>query len=576
MMSNSLRKKYDNLPDLEAQRTHLEVLGARDGKPEEWRVGPYEIKDQIGQGGMATVYRAWHTGLHRHEALKIPRRGMDGVDTEFIHRLLTEARIAARLHHPHIVGIHNISEDGAPHPYFSMDLIEGRNLAETLAERGALPLEETLEILKQAASALSHAHGNGVVHRDIKPENILLQQKENSGENRWNAKVVDFGISRAGEDPHGTRLTRSGILVGTPEYMSPEQSGSGAPVDYRTDIYSLGIVAYEMLTGAPPFNAGDGVSRMSILISHVRDEAQPLHEINPQIPRVVSEVIGKSLAKNPDKRFASADEFSQALENAAPRIETAIGVLPAPLPAPHKSRGRWSGLLAAVTTGVFIGWLASTWVDRVAEDSIAARAKSPVVSVAFPKTSVALLVKNRRTLRRAIAFPTQIHKTSTLLNGERKVLRAGQSGLREVVLEITLRNNRELTRRALSTRVLKAPAPQIEWLGTRTRNIDNVPVRHISHAPSVPLNSVHRRTRRLRRSSGASSHSFDAASTPRGYSMPHITAPHSKPASNKGKTKKLKKPLKKHSSGRSSSRNTVLGTFRLPSAPTFDHSASHS
>ncbi len=359
------RDDLESRGDGSAARPSPLVADVSETMPEVWRVGPYELRDQIGQGGMATVYRAWHSGLHRFEALKIPHRGEGGVDSQYIQRLLQEARLAARLQHPHIVGIHNISEDGAPHPYFSMDLVEGGDLSKLLRERGPLGCDESTVILRQAAAALAHAHENGIVHRDVKPENILLQSCEDGG---CDVKVVDFGISRAVEDQQGTRLTRSGIFVGTPEYMSPEQSGSGEIVDARTDIYSLGVVAYEMLTGAPPFLAGDGVSRMSILIAHVRDMPPAPHEINSHIPEKLSDWVMRALQKNPVERFQSAAEMERALaeianeKTAHANTQIMSATLTASAPATASPfwknvRGGWLALFMAVGIGIFIGVL---------------------------------------------------------------------------------------------------------------------------------------------------------------------------------------------------------------------------
>ena len=277
------------------------------------RIGPYEIRERIGEGGMAVVYRAWHSGLHRFEALKVPRPGYG--DGEYIQRLLAEARMAARLHHPHIVAIHSISESDAEQHFFAMDLVEGIDLETLLEQRTSLPPAEALGILQQVASALDYAHSQGVIHRDIKPGNILLQEHpERRPAERWTVKVVDFGISRAAEDIDGTRLTKNGMLVGTPEYMSPEQAGSGEVVDYRTDLYSLAVVGYEMLTGSPPFMAGDGVSRMSILMSHVTHPPRPPREIVPEIPQALNDAILYAMAKKPTDRFLTAKAFLRATE----------------------------------------------------------------------------------------------------------------------------------------------------------------------------------------------------------------------------------------------------------------------
>lgn len=289
------------------------------------RIGPYEVREHIGDGGMAAVYKVWHTGLHRFEALKIPRyQASRGPEADFLHRLLAEARTAASLQHPHIVAIHNVSDEKSVLHYFAMEFVEGTDLA-SLINSNPLPFQQTVEILRQIGSALDYAHEHGVVHRDIKPANILLEQTENG----HRARVVDFGISRAGEDDGSTRLTRSGMIVGTPEYMSPEQSGSGAPVDKRTDIYSLGVVTYEMLCGQPPFVAGDGVSRMSVLMKQINEVPDALDKCRPDLSPVAAQAVAKALAKDPDERFSSCAAFIEALAAAPPLEEQQAALLAA-------------------------------------------------------------------------------------------------------------------------------------------------------------------------------------------------------------------------------------------------------
>ncbi|MDQ3815089.1 MAG: protein kinase [Armatimonadota bacterium] len=279
------------------------------------RLGPYEVREKIGEGGMATVYKVWHTGLHRFEALKLPHhQNSYDANPPFVQRLLAEARTAARLHHPNIVAIHNVSDADAALHFFTMDYVAGYDLSVLLKQRRRLPLPEALTILRQVADALDCAHAHGVIHRDVKPGNILLQEASAPG--GWVARVVDFGISRAVEDTEGTKLTRSGMIVGTPEYMSAEQAGNGDTVDYRTDIYSLGIVAYEMLSGHPPFEAGEGVSRMSILMAHIHTPPKPPIEHVPDLPLAANNAILKALAKHPAQRFDSCADFMKALSGA--------------------------------------------------------------------------------------------------------------------------------------------------------------------------------------------------------------------------------------------------------------------
>ena len=273
------------------------------------QIGPYRVESLLGRGGMAEVFKVWHQDLQRHEAMKVLPHALT-FDRSFVERFLREARTAAGMQHPNIAAIHSVSETDAPQPYFTMELINGGDLADLIAQRGRFTLDEALPILRQIAAALDYARARGLIHRDIKPANIML------GADGDSVKVVDFGIARAQEEVGGTRMTKTGMIVGTPEYMSPEQAGSGAPVGARTDQYSLGIIAYEMLCGAPPFRAHSESGIISVLMAHVRDTPRPLIELVPDLPRATDSAILRALAKNPDQRFASCGEFTGALEGA--------------------------------------------------------------------------------------------------------------------------------------------------------------------------------------------------------------------------------------------------------------------
>ena len=292
-------------------------------------IGGYRIDGLIGQGGMAQVYKAWNTGLHRHEAFKVLPPQMT-FDRSFVERFLTEARTAASLRHPHIATIHTVSRPNEPQPFFTMELVEGCDLAELLRRRGQLSWTEALPILRQIASALDYAHSHGIIHRDVKPANILL---ENDGRGGWNVKVVDFGIARAQEAGDGARLTKTGMIVGTPEYMSPEQGGSGLPVDHRTDQYSLGVIAYEVLCGRPPFAVGPNGTAMTVIMAHIRDVPRAPMEQVSALPLDVNNAILKTLAKDPLDRFDSCAAFLDSLEGSAPvAVPVAIAVRPS---VPH-------------------------------------------------------------------------------------------------------------------------------------------------------------------------------------------------------------------------------------------------
>jgi serine/threonine protein kinase len=255
------------------------------------QLGSYVIQAEIGRGGMAVVYKAYQSTLERHVAIKVLPQQF-AFDREFVERFLREARAAARLNHPHIVTIHDVGEADGTY-YIVMEYLEGPSLADLLRQQRALPPQQAAQVVAQVASALDYAHGQGFVHRDVKPSNILLGAE-------GVAKLTDFGIVRAAE---GTRLTQTGTLLGTPEYMSPEQA-KGLGVDRRSDIYSLGVVAYEALTGRGPFS-GD---TLAVLHAHVYESPDL-----STLPRGVGAVVGKALAKEPGQRYESAKAFAQAL-----------------------------------------------------------------------------------------------------------------------------------------------------------------------------------------------------------------------------------------------------------------------
>lgn len=258
-------------------------------------VSRYEIIEEIARGGMATVYKAYDPRLERIVALKIPLPQY-AQDRLFVRRFLREARTAAKLEHPNIITIFDVDEhDGMP--YFTMQYV-GQTLQELLEKRGPLPLAEAMPLVNQIASALDYAHARGIVHRDVKPTNILLKQE-------GQAILADFGIAKAAD---GVRLTRTGELVGSPPYMSPEQV-QGLDVDCLSDIYSLGVVCYEMLTGRPPFTGPTA----TVLHSHVHEPPTPLHTVNPQVPVAVERVVLKALAKQKQNRYASAGDMATGL-----------------------------------------------------------------------------------------------------------------------------------------------------------------------------------------------------------------------------------------------------------------------
>jgi tRNA A-37 threonylcarbamoyl transferase component Bud32 len=269
-------------------------------EPERLRqLGPYETVDVLGRGGMATVYKARQEKLDRFVALKVLRPELAG-DQEVVARFVREAATAARLEHPNIVPIYDVgAADGVQ--YIAMRYMAGGTLGDLLARSGPLRFPVALALLEQIAEALDYAHAQGVVHRDLKPGNILLESSSHR------ASLTDFGIARAGE---GSLLTFVGQVAGTPEYMAPEQA-QGQPVDARADLYALGILAYEMLSGRVPFEADSGVA---VLHQQVFSPPTPLHSLRSDAPSSAHAAVMRMLAKKPGERFPSGVAFIAALQ----------------------------------------------------------------------------------------------------------------------------------------------------------------------------------------------------------------------------------------------------------------------
>jgi tRNA A-37 threonylcarbamoyl transferase component Bud32/tetratricopeptide (TPR) repeat protein len=266
----------------------------------------YVLERELGRGGMATVYLARDVRHQRRVALKVLRPELAAsLGNE---RFIREIAISARLTHPHILSLHDSGEAGG-YLYYAMPYVEGESLRQRLEREGQLPIPEVIAIVRSVANALTYAHREGVIHRDIKPENILLSAAETSGAPA-HPLVADFGIARALDVAGGERLTETGLALGTPAYMSPEQSAPGSRLDGRTDIYALGCVAYEMLAGAPPFT---GPTAQSILARHAVDPVPRLHTVRATVPEGVEYAINRALAKVPADRFTTPDDFATAL-----------------------------------------------------------------------------------------------------------------------------------------------------------------------------------------------------------------------------------------------------------------------
>ena len=259
--------------------------------------GRYRVLGRLGVGGMATVYLAEDSSLGRKVALKVmaERYAEDG---EFVERFRREAQAAARLNHPNIIAVYDRGEaDGRP--YIAMEYLQGRTLKQVIQKEGQLPPERAIAIAMQVLAGLRYAHEHGVVHRDVKPHNVLVGDD-------GRIKVTDFGIAHAG-DP---QMTEVGSIVGTAQYLSPEQA-RGRSVGPQTDIYSLGVVLYEMLAGRVPF---EGDSSVAIAMQHVSDAPPPLQALAPDVPDSLALVVAHAMLKDPAQRYGSADEFGADLD----------------------------------------------------------------------------------------------------------------------------------------------------------------------------------------------------------------------------------------------------------------------
>ncbi|MEZ4232659.1 MAG: protein kinase [Polyangiaceae bacterium] len=271
--------------------------------------GRYEVLEVLGEGGMGTVYRVRHTTLGRFFALKVLRKDLAG-DRELAARFIQEARAAASVSHPSVVQITDFGALDGEQPYFVMEMLEGQSLGWLIQHGGAIPAARAVRILRQVAEALGAAHAAGIVHRDLKPDNIHVGSAAGSGSDV--VKVLDFGLAKVAG---ASRLTRQGMVFGTPHYMSPEQA-SGGSVDHRADIYALGVVMYEMFTGRVPFEAD---SYMGVLTKHMYVAPTPPSEIVAAARELgaLEDMTLRCLQKKPVQRFESMADFIEELDRVA-------------------------------------------------------------------------------------------------------------------------------------------------------------------------------------------------------------------------------------------------------------------
>ncbi len=328
----------------------------------------YAVERELGTGGMATVYLARDVKHDRLVAVKVLRPELAAVLGG--ERFLREIRIAANLSHPHILPLHDSGQaDGFL--YYVMPYIEGESLRQRLDREKQLSIEEALDITGQIASALDYAHRSGIVHRDIKPENVLLHEGE--------AMVADFGIALAVRAAGGERLTETGLSLGTPQYMSPEQATGDLPLDARSDVYSLASVLYEMLAGEPPYT---GPTVQAILAKLVMEPARDLRAVRDTVPDAVATAVTKALAKLPADRFAGASQFAEALTSPSAAVALTEGRATSTgtpteqarrQPRPRANRRVAAGWLVAsiAVIAAFWGWLRPTPEPKLARFVVA-------------------------------------------------------------------------------------------------------------------------------------------------------------------------------------------------------------
>jgi serine/threonine-protein kinase len=265
--------------------------------------GRYRLDAQVGSGGMSTVYRAFDSTLERRVAIKLMHRDI-AADSDQLERFRREARAVAQLSHPHIVGVIDAGEEDG-RPYIVFEYVEGETLKDRIRRLGRLPVDEAIAYAIEIARALSAAHGRGIVHRDVKPQNVLVDEE-------GSAKVTDFGIARSMDD---TGLTADGRVLGTTDYVSPEQA-LGHDVNGQSDLYALGIVLYEMLTGDVPFH---GENQVSVAMKHVREELPDVSKRRPEVSAGLAAVLDRMTAKDLRKRYPDALSLQADLEEALAR-----------------------------------------------------------------------------------------------------------------------------------------------------------------------------------------------------------------------------------------------------------------
>ncbi|MCA9677956.1 MAG: serine/threonine protein kinase, partial [Myxococcales bacterium] len=287
-------------------------------------IGNYRILSRIGVGGMGAVYLAEHPLIGKRVALKVIHKELAS-NREVVGRFFNEARSVNRIGNEHIVEVHDLGQSPDGHYFFIMEYLEGRTLAQELGQQGVLAVPRVQHIGAQIADALGAAHSAGIIHRDLKPDNVMLMPRHGDPDF---VKILDFGLAKMFMDGMASNLTAQGVVLGTPQYMSPEACESKRDIDHRTDIYALGILLFQMLCGQVPF---DGESMGSVLVKQVTQAPPAPRALNPHIPPSVEQIILRCLTKSPDARFPTMIALRDALLDPDRYLASSPPVVPAAL-----------------------------------------------------------------------------------------------------------------------------------------------------------------------------------------------------------------------------------------------------
>ena len=358
--------------------------------------GRYVVKSRIGEGGMGLVYEGLHRDIDKRVAIKVLRDDLSR-RPDVVARFRQEAKSASRIGHENIVDISDFGETTRGASYFVMEFLDGEDLANVLGREVTVDSDRVCGIVLQCCRALSATHAKGIVHRDIKPENIFLTKRDGVDDF---VKIVDFGIAKMSDietdGAPGRKLTKTGMIFGTPEYMSPEQA-AGKELDHRVDVYALGIILYECLAGRVPF---EGDTFMGVLTQHLFAELPPIAEMNPQakVSRELELVIRKALAKDPDDRYQDTEELAEAIDCALDgRLSRATVKTPPSAfgppslsylaPVPRRKTSRWVWAATAVGAVAALVWVALGPVSGPGSEAGASPAPAetgPVVEIDEP------------------------------------------------------------------------------------------------------------------------------------------------------------------------------------------------